>query len=92
MDKSTLVWLLVEAVIFLLPIASLFIKLGGYKKMVEKLDDYPEWKASINTKITQLELNDIAQNKTLESINNNLVSISTKVSLLLENKIKLDAK
>ena len=94
MEKQTFIYLIIEAIIFLIPVATLFIKLGGYKKMLEDIDDrtrsYSEWKATINEKVATLELNDIQQNKTLTSINDNLVKISTQVQLLLDNKIKME--
>lgn len=94
MDKQTFIYLLLEAIIFLIPVATLFIKLGGYKKMLEDIDErtrsYSEWKATMNEKVATLELNDIQQNKTLTSINDNLVKISTQVQLLLDNKIKME--
>ena len=94
MEKQTFIYLLIEAIIFLIPVATLFIKLGGYKKMLEDIDErtrsYSEWKATINEKVATLELNDIQQNKTLTSINDNLVKISTQVQLLLDNKIKME--
>jgi hypothetical protein len=95
MDKQTFIYLLIEAIVFLIPVATLFIRLGGYKKMLEDIDDrtrsYSEWKATINEKVATLELNDIQQNKTLTSINDNLVKISTQVQLLLDNKIKMES-
>ena len=94
MDKQTFIYLLIEAILFLIPVATLFIKVGGYKKLVEDIDDrtknYSEWKATMNEKVATLELNDIQQNKTLTSINDNLVKISTQVQLLLDNKIKME--
>ena len=94
MDKQTFIYLLIEAIIFRVPVATLFIKLGSYKKLVEDIDDktknYSEWKATMNEKVATLELNDIQQNKTLTSINDNLVKISTQVQLLLDNKIKME--
>ena len=94
MDKQTFIYLLIEAIVFLIPVATLFIRLGGYKKMLEDIDDrtrsYSEWKATMNEKVATLELNDIQQNKTLTSINDNLVKISTQVQLLLDNKIKME--
>ena len=95
MDKQIFIYLLIEAIVFLIPVATLFIRLGGYKKMLEDIDDrtrsYSEWKATINEKVATLELNDIQQNKTLTSINDNLVKISTQVQLLLDNKIKMES-
>ena len=94
MEKQTFIYLLIEAIIFLIPVATLFIKLGGYKNMLEDIDErtrsYSEWKATMNEKVATLELNDIQQNKTLTSINDNLVKISTQVQLLLDNKIKME--
>ena len=94
MDKPTLVYMLIEAVLFLVPLAALFIKVGGYKRMVEdmakKTDNLPEWKATVDTKVTQLELSNIAQQNTLESINKSIIAISTKMDLLLDNKIKVE--
>ena len=55
-----------------------------------KVKGYTEWKAKTETKVTQLELQTIAQQNTLESINKSLIEISTKVGLLLEDKIKLE--
>lgn len=94
MDKQTFIYMLIEAVIFIIPIATLFIKLGRSQKVLEDVDErtknYMEWKATINEKVASLELNDIQQNKTLVSINDNLVRISTQVQLLLDNKIKME--
>lgn len=94
MDKHTFIYMLIEAIIFLIPIATLFIKLGRSQKVLEDVDErtksYPEWKATVNEKVSTLELNDIQQNKTLVSINDNLVKISTQVQLLLDNKIKME--
>ena len=93
MEKSTFIYFLIEGIIFLIPIAALFIKIGGYKKsledVVEKSKGLPEWKATMNEKVASLELNDIEQGKTLTSINENLIKISTQVQLLLDNKIKV---
>ena len=94
METATFIYMLIEAVVLLIPLATLFIKVGGYKKMLNDIDnkvkDYPEWKAKTETKVTQLELQTIAQQNTLESINKSLIEISTKVGLLLEDKIKLE--
>lgn len=94
MDKATFMYLLIEAIIFLIPIATLFIKLGRLiertEKMEEKVKDLPQWRATMNEKVATLELNDIQQNNTLQSINDNLVKISTQVQLLLDNRIKME--
>lgn len=94
MDKATFTYLLIEAVVFLIPVATLFVKLGRLiervEKMEEKTKDLPQWKATVNEKVSTLELNDIQQNNTLQSINDNLVKISTQVQLLLDNRIKME--
>ena len=94
MSKETFIYMLIEAIILLVPLATLFIKVGGYKKMLDDVDNrtkgYTEWKAKQETKVTQLELQTIAQQHVLDEINKNLVEISTKVGLLLEDKIKLE--
>ena len=61
-----------------------------YKELCGFCEQYPEWKAKTETKVSQLELQTIAQQNTLESINKSLIEISTKVGLLLEDKIKLE--
>ena len=55
-----------------------------------KVKGYPEWRTKTETKVSQLELQTISQQNTLESINKSLIEISTKVGLLLEDKIKLE--
>lgn len=87
---------IIEAVIFCIPLVTLFITVGGYKKMVEdmadKTKDLPSWKAAIDTKVTQLELQTIAQQHVLDEINKNIVSIATKMDLLLDDRIKVGEK
>ena len=94
METATFIYMLIEAIILLIPLATLFIKVGGYKKMLDDINNrtkgYTEWKAKHETKVTQLELQTIAQQHVLDEINKNLVEISTKVGLLLEDKIKLE--
>lgn len=94
MEKATFIYMLIETVTFLIPLATLFIKVGGYKKMLDDIDNkvkgYTEWRTKTETKVSQLELQTISQQNTLESINKSLIEISTKVGLLLEDKIKLE--
>ena len=94
MSKETFIYMIIEACVFLVPLATLFIKVGGYKKMLDDVDTrtkgYTEWRAKTETKVTNLELQTIAQQHVLDEINKNLVEISTKVGLLLEDKIKLE--
>lgn len=93
MDKQAFIYMLIEAAIFLIPLATLFIKVGKLMGRIEDMEksteNLPSWKATMNEKVATLELNDIAQNKTLNSINDNLIKISTQVQLLLDNKIKM---
>ena len=94
METTTFIYMLIEAILFLVPLATLFIKVGGYKKMLCDLDvrtkGYTEWKAKTETKVTQLELQTISQQYVLDEINKNLVSIATKMDLLLDDKLKLE--
>lgn len=96
MSKLMFVALLIEAVVFLIPIATLFIKLGGYKKMLEDVDnrtkDISSWKAIVNEKVASLELSYIQQSNTLTEMNKNIIAISTKMDLLLEDKLKIETK
>lgn len=93
MDKHTFIYMLIEAIIFIIPIATLFIKLGRSQKVLEDVDErtksYPEWKAATDTKVNQLELQTIAQQHTLDEISKNIYQISTKMDLLLEDKLKI---
>lgn len=93
MEKATFIYMLIEALVFLIPLATLFIKVGGYKKMVEDVDartkGYTEFKAKTETKVTQIELQTIAQQNLLDEINKNIVSIATKMDLLLDDKLKI---
>ena len=33
MERATFIYMLIEAIVFLVPLATLFIKVGGYKRM-----------------------------------------------------------
>lgn len=92
MDKQTFIYLLIESIVFLIPIATLFIKLGKYIERAEKMEDtikeYPEWKATTDEKVSKLEVDSVTMMANLQSINNTLIKISAQVDLLLENKIK----
>ena len=93
MDKQTFIYMLIEAVIFIIPIATLFIKLGRSQKVLEDVDErtknYPEWKAATETKVNHLEMQTIAQQHVLDEISKNIYQISTKMDLLLEDKLKI---
>lgn len=88
MDKSAFIYLLIETVLFLIPIITLAVKLGGVLKVVKGVEDFPQWKASIETKVQTLEDNDKAQNSSLTEMNKTLIEINTNVKLLLDGKIK----
>lgn len=96
MDKQTFLYLLVEAVVFLIPVATLFIKLGKYVERMEKMEgkvqDYPEWKAKTDEKVVRLEADSATMTTNLQNINNTLIKISAQVDLLLENKIKVTSE
>ena len=85
---------LIEAIIFTIPLVTLFIKVGEYKSqledVMEKTKDLPGWKAGTDEKINTLLKNDDAQQKLLGSMNTTLIEISTKIQLILESKIKIE--
>ena len=93
MERATFIYMIIEAIVFLVPLATLFIKVGGYKKMLDDVDartkNYTEWKTKTETKVSQLELQTIAQQHVLDEINKNIVSIATKMDLLLDDKLKI---
>lgn len=39
MDKATFIYMLIEAIVFLIPIATLFIKLGRLIERTEKMEE-----------------------------------------------------
>lgn len=93
METATFIYMLIEAIVLLVPLATLFIKVGGYKKTLDDIDkrtkDYTEWKAKTETKVTQLELQTISQQHVLDEINKNIVTIATKMDLLLDDKLNI---
>lgn len=90
MEKSTFLFFAIETVIFLIPIIALFIKIGGYKKMLDSIEGFSEWKATVDTKINALEENDKIQNSNLAEMNKTLIEINTNVKLLLDGRIKIE--
>ena len=68
MEKTIFVYLLIEAVLFLMPIVKVFMVLGSYKEKVEKLEKRVE---------------------ALDSIDNRLSTIESKLDLLIDGKIKI---
>lgn len=65
MDKSTFIYMLIEAVVFFLPIAALFTKLGRYAERIEKLERRIEKMDTIDSRLTAIEtkLDLILENK-----------------------------
>ena len=62
------IYLLIEAILFLMPIVKVFMVLGSYKEKVEKLEKRVE---------------------ALDSIDNRLSTIESKLDLLIDGKIKI---
>lgn len=88
MEMSLVIYQIIEAIIFLIPIITLFIKVGGYKQTLEKMKEFPEWKTQAEVRIKLCEDNDKNQSEILSDINKNLIIIQTQVKLLLEDRIK----
>ena len=92
MDKMSLLPVLIEAVIFLIPFVTIFIKMGQYKQRIDDMEErtkgLAEFKTETTTKVNLLETCVNTQTQLLKSIENQLVSISTKVELILDDRIK----
>ena len=93
MDKQSFIFMLIEAVAFLIPVVGILVKFG---KVIERIDnmeenmkDLPEWKAKTDEKVVRLEIESNTMNANLKSINDILIDISTKVGLLINDKIKM---
>ncbi len=50
---------------------------------------YTEWRVESSAKISQLEFQTTAQQRLLDEINKNIVSIATKMDLLLDDKLNI---
>lgn len=55
MEKAIMVYLIIEGVIFLLPLISLFMKLGRYAERIDKLEQRIEEMSTIDTRLTTIE-------------------------------------
>ena len=55
MEKSVFVFMVIEAIIFLMPLATLFAKIGRYSEKIEKLEKKVEDMSSIETRLTTIE-------------------------------------
>jgi hypothetical protein len=46
-NKAVFIYMIIEAIVFLIPVATVFIRVGGLKQMLQKheeeLRDFPEW-------------------------------------------------
>lgn len=84
MTSQMFVYLLIEAILFLMPIAKLWFQIGSWKKEVDQKLSYAENEIKIlHSNITQL-------NQSLGKINDTLIIISTKVDLLVAGKLRHD--
>ena len=82
MEKNVFIVLLIEAVVTLTPLATLFFKLGGWKKQIEEeIDSVKEDALSQRAETAELRIS-------LTRMNDTLITISTKMDLLLAGKIK----
>lgn len=92
MDSMAFLYMLIEAIIFLIPLATALVKLGAFKKVVEEMEEkmkhYETFKTTTELKVAVLEKNDENQSELLQEINKQLIDISTKVGLILNDKIK----
>lgn len=92
MDSMAFLYMLIEAIIFLIPLATALVKLGAFKKVVEEMEEkmknYDTFKTTTELKVAVLEKNDENQSELLQEINKQLIDISTKVGLILNDKIK----
>ena len=55
MEKAIMVYLIIEGVIFLLPLISLFMKLGRYAERIDKLEQRIEEMSTIDNRLTTIE-------------------------------------
>ena len=82
MDRTTIIALLIEAAITLIPLATALIKIGGWKKGMEQ-DIIHLKDGLIEQKLVVSEMK-----SSLDKINKSLVEINTLVQLLVGNRIK----
>jgi uncharacterized ion transporter superfamily protein YfcC len=55
MTQGMFVFMVLEAIIFLIPIATLFVKIGKYSEKIEKLEKRIDDMSSIETRLTTIE-------------------------------------
>lgn len=88
MEMSLVIYQIIEAIIFLIPIITLFIKVGGYKQTLEKIEEFPEWKSQAEVRIKACEETYKSQSEILLDINKNIIELSTQVKMLLKGDKK----
>lgn len=90
MDKATMIYLIIEAIIFLIPVASLFFKTGSWKRGVEA--DMEHIKNDITfiwNDIRELQSKNDNTSSIVASIKEQLSAIDSKLDLLINGKIKV---
>lgn len=79
---------------YIISIGGILITIGVYKAKIGGLTDMckdlPDWRSNIDVRVSILEKNDENQAEILSRINENLIKISTTVSLLIEDKLKIN--
>ena len=82
MTTQLFVYMFIEAIVFLLPLAKLWTSVGSWKKEVEM-------KIAQNQKDIAEVKNDTKENKVmLQKIGEQLVEINTKLNLIVDGKLK----
>lgn len=82
MDKPVYIYMLIEGVIFLLPLASLFFKIGGWQKHIE------EQISQIWKELGRIDSESETLHGAFTDLNTQLQVISSKLDLLIEGKLK----
>lgn len=82
MDKIQWIVAGVEAIVFLLPLLSLLVKTASWKKEVDMKVE------AVTTEIAEEKKQAIMLKESLDKMNVQLIDISVKVGLLLDNKIR----
>lgn len=84
--------LFIKVLPIVISISGIFIIIGLYKgkleDVVQKTKDLPEWRSKTDVRLQLAEENDANQSEILARINENLIKISTTVTLLVDDRIK----
>ena len=82
MDKITFLYMMIEALVFIIPVATLFIHYGKKEqRQNDKLSQHDE-------AIKELKEEGKNMGGLLASMNNTIVAISTKLDMLIEGKLR----